>query len=70
MRRLALCNVYEIDDTDAAYKRTLAPNRREADEWKAKLTELLVPLAGNRPFSKARFNKLARLAGAKWLVKR
>ncbi|WP_099863839.1 hypothetical protein [Pararhizobium haloflavum] len=63
-----MSNVFEVEFEGATYKRLLAPGRPETDEWKGKLTALLMPLAGKRPLSKTRFDALAKLAGATWLI--
>jgi len=65
---LAMCNVYEVDTESAVYTRTLAPGRPDADAWKSKLTKLLMPLSGRRPLSWTRFDALAKLAEAPWLI--
>lgn len=65
---LAMCNVYEVEIEGATYVRTLAPGRPEADAWQGKLTKLLTPLSGKRPLSRTRFDALAKLAGATWLI--
>lgn len=67
---LAMCNVYEVELEGAVYKRELAPGRESATEWQQKLTKLLMPLSGKRPLSRSRFNALARLAGATFLLGR
>ncbi|MDR6431245.1 putative ATP-dependent serine protease [Brucella pseudogrignonensis] len=67
---LAMCNVYEVEFEGAVYKRELAPRRESATEWQQKLTRLLMPLSGKRPLSRSRFNALAKLAGATFLLGR
>lgn len=67
---LAMSNVFEVEFDGATFKRELAPGRPEASEWQSRLTKLITPLAGKRPLSRTRFNALARLAGASWLIGR
>lgn len=67
---LATSNVYEVEIDCAVYKRVLAPGRESATEWQQKLTKLLMPLSGQRPLSRSRFNALAKLAGATFLLGR
>lgn len=67
---LAMCNVYEVDFEGARYLRSLAPGRASVHAWKRDLIAILRPLAGKRPLSKSRFDALAKLAGATWLVGR
>lgn len=67
---LAMCNVYEVETDGAVYVRVLDPGRPEADGWKSKLAKLLRPLSGRRPLSRSRFDALAKLAEATWLVGR
>lgn len=67
---LAMSNVYLVDVEDAEYVGQLAPTRPAANAWMETLRALLRPLAGTRPLSSSRFDKLAKLAGASWLVGR
>lgn len=67
---LAMCNVFEVDMDDSLYVRQLAPTHEESGEWKRKLGRLLSPLAGARQLSRTRFDALARLAEAPWLIGR
>lgn len=67
---LAVSNVFEVEMDGAVYKRVLAPGRESSTEWQQKLTKLLAPLFGKRPLSRSRFDALARLAGASFLIGR
>jgi hypothetical protein len=65
---LAMSNVYEVEAEGAVYVRELAPNREPSYEWQERLRKLLQPLSGRRPLSSTRFDALARLSGATWLI--